>query len=76
MTFRFNGTRLAFMSAEKLGKNFEVYIDGNKVNSIELKKQTGDTVISFMSEKLSDDTHTVKVKCTGKANIDSIITFD
>ncbi len=76
MTFRFNGTRLAFMSAEKLGKNFEVYIDGNKVNSIELKKQTGDTIISFMSEKLSDDTHTVKVKCTGKANIDSIITFD
>ncbi len=76
MTFRFNGTRLALTSSEKLGKNFEVYIDGKKVSSIDIKKQTGDHVISFMSDKLSNDTHTVTVKCTGKASIGSVIVFD
>ncbi len=76
MNFKFNGTRLAFTSSVLLGKNFEVYIDGNKVNSIELKPQTDDTVISYLSEKLSDGTHSVTVKCTGKANIDSVIVFE
>ncbi len=32
--------------------------------------------LSFLSDKLNNVTHTVKIKCTGKANIDSVVIFD
>lgn len=76
MSFKFSGSRLAILSSTLYGQSFEVYIDGKKVNSIELKKQHGESVASFISEKLANDTHTVQIKCTGKANIDSIVIFD
>lgn len=76
MKFEFNGSRFAVISAKELGTNFEVYIDGKKANSIAIKAQTGNTVISFLSDKLSDDTHTVEIKCTGKASIDSVVVFE
>ena len=76
MYFKFSGSRLAILSSTLYGQSFEVYIDGKKVNSIELKKQHGESVVSFISEKLANDTHTVQIKCTGKANIDSIVIFD
>lgn len=76
MSFKFNGSRLAILSSTLYGQSFDVYIDGKKVNSVELKKQTGESVVSFLSEQLTNDTHTVQIKCTGKASIDSIVIFD
>ncbi len=76
LQFKFNGNRLALTSSLKFGTSFEVYIDGVKVNSIDLKKQSGDLVLTYLSDELEMKWHNVQVKCTGKANIDSIIIFD
>ena len=76
MKFRFNGTRLALMSVFELGTNFEVYIDGNKMNSIELKKFSDSYNFSYISDELAKGTHSVVIKCTGKANIDSVIVYE
>ncbi len=74
--FKFNGNRLALTSSLKFGTSFEVYIDGKKVDSIDLKEQSGDWVLTYMSDELEMKWHDVEVKCTGKANIDSVIIFD
>ncbi len=76
MSFKFNGTRLALFSSALHGKNFEVYIDGKKVDSIDMSAAEIEKGLSFLSDKLNNVTHTVKIKCTGKANIDSVVIFD
>ena len=76
MKFKFNGTRLGLTSNEELGKKFEVYIDGTKVDSIRLKQMTGLYNFSYISEKLSEGTHDVVIRCIGKANIDSVIIYE
>ncbi|MDE5721419.1 MAG: M60 family metallopeptidase [Clostridia bacterium] len=75
MSFKFNGTRLALLSSEAYGRNFDVYIDGKKVNSIELKAITGGFGASYITEQLEDKEHTVVIKCTGEANIDSVVVY-
>jgi hypothetical protein len=72
--FTFEGNRMAILSSESFGKNFKVEIDGKEVNSIELVafKKIG---ASYVSELLSEGTHTVKITCTGEANIDSFVTW-
>ena len=74
LSFSFTGTRLGIMTSAAFGKNFEVYIDGNKVSSIDLKSDSGS--LAFLSNALTSGTHKVEVVCTGEANIDSIILFD
>ncbi len=76
MSFKFNGTRLALFSSALHGKNFEVYIDGKKVDSIDMSAAEIEKGLSFLSDKLNNTTHTVRIKCTGKANIDSVVIFD
>ena len=76
MKFRFNGTRLALMSVFELGTNFEVYIDGNKMNSIELKKFSNSYNFSYISDELAKGTHSVVIKCTDKADIASVIVYE
>ncbi len=75
MSFKFNGTRLALLSSEAFGKNFEVTIDGIKVNSIELKAIKNGCGVSYISELLEDKEHTVVIRCLGEANIDSVVIY-
>ena len=75
MAFKFKGTRLGLLSSEAFGKNFEVIIDGEKVNSITLKAITDGYGFSYISSELEDKEHTVLIKCTGQANIDSVVIY-
>lgn len=73
LSFDFTGTRLGIMMSSKFGKNFEVYIDGNKVDSIELKQDAGSLV--FLSSALDNATHKVEIRCNGQVGIDSVIIY-
>lgn len=75
LTFKFTGTRLALLSSEAYGKDFEVIIDGQTVSSISLKEITNGSGVSFISNALENKEHTVVVKCLGNANIDSVVTY-
>ncbi len=75
MSFEFVGTRLALLSAFAYGDNFEVYIDGVKVNSIDLKKTDDSYGASYISQELSSGNHNVVVKCLSTASIDSVVIF-
>lgn len=75
LTFNFTGTRLALLSSSAYGKNFEVYIDGVKANSIRLKQDNSQIVASYISNELANTTHRVEIRCLGEANIDSVAVF-
>ena len=75
MSFNFTGSRLGILSSSAFGKNFEVYIDGEKVDSIGLKSDNGTTVASYLCDKLTGKNHTVEIVCRGEANIDSIVVY-
>ena len=75
MSFTFNGTRLAILSSNAYGKEFEVYIDGEKLDSTELKKDDSPFAVSYISPKLENKNHNVVVKCIGEANIDSVAIY-
>ena len=76
INFTFTGTRLAVLTSEAYGKNFEVYIDSVKVSSIDVKNHGGAFGITYLSERLSSGTHNVEIRCTGEANIDSFAVYD
>ena len=73
--YEFEGTRFGVLSSSSLGQNFEVYIDGKKIDSIELKEDNG-IVMAYISSLLEQGKHKVTIKCTGNANIDSIVYWD
>lgn len=73
LEFEFEGTRFGILSSKSFKDDFEVYIDGKKVSSIDLKEVESGTYASFISDVLKEGKHTVKIKCKGKANIDSIL---
>ena len=75
LSFEFTGTRLGVLSPSAFGKNFEVYIDGAKVDSIALKADSSDTVASFLSGALTKGKHRVEIRCTGEASFDSFIVY-
>lgn len=75
MTFKFNGSRLGILSSVSYGKNFEVTIDGQKVDSLSLIPVTDAYGASYISDLLDDKEHTVVIKCLGEANIDSIVIY-
>ena len=76
LSFEFTGTRLALLSSVLYDSNFEVTIDGIKVNSIDLKEVDGLTFVSYISSSLSSGSHIVVIKCLGKANLDSVVIYD
>lgn len=76
INFEFTGTRLAILSSDAYGKNFEVYIDGKKVSSIDIVEHSGTYGITFLTDKLASGKHKVEIRCTGEANIDSFAIFD
>lgn len=73
LTFDFIGTRLGILTSSVFEANFEVYIDGEKVDSIALKADSG--ALTYLSDNLGSGTHRVVIKCTGEANIDSLVVF-
>ncbi len=75
MEFTFTGERFGILSSREFGGEFEVYIDGEKMSSIELKESTGDIYMSYISQLQANRIHTVKIKCTGSASIDSIVVW-
>lgn len=75
-TFEFEGTRFAILSSKHYGRDFEVYIDGELMDSLALKADDGDIIASYLSQQLSEGKHTVEIKCKGEANIDSIVIFN
>ncbi len=74
--FSFEGTQLGVVSSNSLGQNFEVYIDGKKVDSVALKEDNGTYKYAYISQKLKGGKHSVQIKCTGEANFDSIAVFN
>lgn len=73
--FDFTGTRLGVITSKKFATQYEVRIDGNKVNSINVKKPTLEYGISYISEKLGNGNHHVEIECTGEANFDCFAYF-
>lgn len=73
--FEFTGTRLGLLSSSEFGKQFEVYIDGKKADSIDLKKDNGAFAVSYMSALLENGKHSVIIKCIGEASIDSVVVY-
>lgn len=75
-TFEFTGTRLAILTSDAHGRNFDVYIDGHKVVSRDIVPHSGVYGITYVSEKLTSGTHNVEIRCTGEANIDSFAIYN
>ncbi|MCM1546603.1 MAG: M60 family metallopeptidase [Clostridiales bacterium] len=79
LSFKMTGTRVGFILPDGANNNFEVYVDGSKVNSIEMTPYTDDggiTYLTYLSEKFKSGTHTIKLVCTGKVKIDSVVYFN
>lgn len=68
IVFQFKGTRLGILSNTRFQSNYQVYIDGNIVNSIDVVKLTSEYGITYISEELNNGNHNVEVICTGEAN--------
>ncbi|MDE5548876.1 MAG: discoidin domain-containing protein [Clostridia bacterium] len=76
VTFEFEGDRLAILSSKSFKTKFEVYIDGKRVSSIDLKEDDSLTYVSYMSPELKNKKHKVTIKCKGESNIDSIVIYN
>ena len=74
--FNFKGKRLAVLNTSAYGKNYEVWIDGKKVNSIVLKEVNAGYGACFLSEELASGTHKVEIRCTGEACFDSFAVYN
>lgn len=74
-TVEFEGEYFGILSSTKLNGNFEVYIDGKKGGSLNLKESSGATALTYLSKKLSDGKHRVQIKCLdSNSNISAIVT--
>ncbi|MDE6867602.1 MAG: M60 family metallopeptidase [Clostridia bacterium] len=71
VSLQFEGTRFAVLNTAAYGKDYEVWIDGVKVESIDVIPLTGAFGICYISERLENTTHTVEIRCTGEACFDS-----
>ncbi|MDE6967819.1 MAG: M60 family metallopeptidase, partial [Clostridia bacterium] len=72
MQFEFEGKYVMIKSIHKYDNYFEVYIDGVKVQSLGLPDTTTTRFYTtYMSPLLSDETHTIMIKCIGETTIDS-----
>lgn len=75
LDFEFKGNRIGILSSSLFGSKFEVEIDGKRADSIELKTDDGITVMSYISPDMGNTEHTVRIRCSGEANIDSIVVW-
>lgn len=76
MSFDFEGKYVMIKSTYRYDNDYEVYIDGVKVDSLALPDTTTTRFyVTYMSPMLSDEVHNITIKCIGETTIDSIITF-
>ena len=74
--FEFEGTHFAVFSTSEFSGKFEVYVDGNKVDSIPYAELTSSYVVGYLSSELSEGKHSVKIVCAdSNANIAAIATW-
>ena len=71
--FTYSGSRLILFSSAEFGTNFEVYIDGKKLDSIPIQENNSYIRESYISPELQNKQHNVVIKCLGEANIESIV---
>ena len=78
LTFKFTGTRIGFITstAPEYKNEFDVYIDGKKVDSTAVLPVTGPFGITYLSEKLDGGEHFVTLKCKSVVGIDSIVFYN
>ncbi len=69
----FTGNRIAILSSTKYGDNYEVYIDGKKLESVVIRDIQGDMAVRYVSPGLKSGNHKVKIICKGNATIDSFV---
>ncbi|MDE7083519.1 MAG: M60 family metallopeptidase [Clostridia bacterium] len=72
MEFEFEGSRLAILASKYYGQNYEVRIDGQMVESIAVKEDSGDYSVVFLTPELSEGKHSVVIYCRNEGNIDAI----
>lgn len=76
MEFEFEGEYFGILSSSKFNGSFDVYIDGQKIDCTSIKEGTDISVIKYLSSKLSEGKHSVKIVCAeDNANISSIVTW-
>ncbi|MDE7214849.1 MAG: hypothetical protein K2N68_03335, partial [Clostridia bacterium] len=76
LEFSFTGGRLAMLSTDLTAAGFEVYIDGKKVDSLEMRGNEGGFMeVSYLSPELENGEHKVSIKCCGSANFDSAVSW-
>ncbi len=73
--FEFTGTRVAVLTSALYDSSFEVWVDGKKVDSINIKKPAGTADLTYISEPLSNGKHSVEIRCTGDTYIDSFVLY-
>ncbi|MCI8612547.1 MAG: hypothetical protein HFE48_02470 [Clostridia bacterium] len=72
--FEFDGTRLGIISNIVAGTDYEVKIDGKKVESIEVKDDENPMYVGWLSPELKEGHHKVRIKCLKKnTGIDSLL---
>ena len=76
VTFEMIGTRLAILTNKAYQNKYEVYIDGKRMASIDVKADDNEYAISYISQKLSSGKHKVEIKCKGDFCLDSIAIFN
>ncbi len=75
VNFQFTGTRVAVVTSTQKDSHFNVYIDGKKVDSIDVLRTTGNSSITYLSPELSKGKHKVEIRCTGDTYIDSFALY-
>ena len=75
VSFEFEGTRFGILSPAGYKGNFEVYVDGKRVDSMALKEDDGDFKMVYLTNALKEGKHRVVIRCTGRAAIDSIVVY-
>ena len=86
LKFEFEGTRIGFITSQAamFDNNFEVFVDGKKVNSVDLWPVNGAYGITYLSQRLpaaKDENgeicnrHVVMVRCLGLVGLDSVVYY-
>lgn len=73
MEFEFEGTKLGLIASKYYGQNYEILIDGELVQSVEVKEDNGDYSLVFLSPELEEGKHSVVIYLPQEGNIDSVV---
>lgn len=74
--FEFEGDRFIILSSNTTKRDFEVYVDGKKVKSIDFERKNDACYVSYVSPELKKGKHIVVMLCKGSASFDSVAVYD